>query len=81
MRTDLLLLTPLARLADFGLFLLRLVTGAFLVWQRHDNVLSAARRDEFEKFLVQFGFPMPACSHRSASGRSSSAASPSTSDY
>jgi putative oxidoreductase len=59
MRRDLLLLTPLARLADLALLLLRWVTGAFLVWQSHDNIFSAARMDEFEKFLVQFGFPLP----------------------
>ena len=60
MRTDLILLTPLARLADAGLLLLRCVTGAFLIYQSHDNVLSAARMDEFVAFLVQFGFPMSA---------------------
>jgi putative oxidoreductase len=59
MRTDLILLTPLARFGDLGLLLLRLVTGAFLIYQSHDNVLSAARMDEFVKFLVQFGFPAP----------------------
>jgi putative oxidoreductase len=59
MRTDLLLLTPLARLADVGLFLLRLVTGAFLIYQSHDNILSAERMGEFEKFLTQFNFPLP----------------------
>jgi putative oxidoreductase len=59
MRKDLLLLSPLARLADFGLLLLRCVTGAFLVWQSHDNIFSAERMDEFEKFLVQFNFPLP----------------------
>jgi putative oxidoreductase len=59
MRTDLLLLTPLARLADLGLLLLRWVTGAFLVYQSHDNVLSAERMAEFEKFLAQFAFPLP----------------------
>ena len=48
-----------ARHADLGLLLLRCVTGAFLIYQSHDNVLSAARMDEFEKFLTQFGFPMP----------------------
>jgi len=59
MRTDLILLTPLARFGDFGLFLLRLVTGAFLIWQSHDNILSAERMDEFERFLTQFNFVMP----------------------
>ena len=39
--------------------LLRWVTGAFLVYQSHDNIFSAARMDEFEKFLVQFNFPLP----------------------
>ncbi len=48
-----------ARLADFGLLLLRLVTGGFLIYQSHDNVLSAARMDEFVKFLAQFNFAFP----------------------
>jgi putative oxidoreductase len=56
---DLLLLTPLARLSDLGLLLLRCVTGAFLLYQSHDNVLSAARMDEFVKFLAQFNFWAP----------------------
>ncbi len=47
------------RFADFGLLLLRVVTGAFLIYQSHDNVFSAARMDEFVKFLVQFNFIMP----------------------
>lgn len=59
MRTDLLMLTPLARLADLSLLLLRWATGAFLVYQSHDNVLSPARMDEFVRFLTQFGFPAP----------------------
>ena len=48
-----------ARHADLGLLLLRCVTGAFLIYQSHDNVFSAARMDEFEKFLTQFGFWAP----------------------
>lgn len=56
-RRDMILLTPLARFGDIGLLLLRVVTGAFLIYQSHDNILSAARMDEFEKFLSQFGFP------------------------
>lgn len=59
MRRDLLLLTPLARLADLALLLLRWVTGAFLVWQSHDNIFSAARMKEFEAFLTQFNFLWP----------------------
>jgi len=56
---DLLLLTPLARLGDSGLLLLRLVTGAFLVYQSHDNIFSAERMAEFEGFLTQFNFIAP----------------------
>jgi putative oxidoreductase len=58
-RRDYLLLTPLAQFGDLGLLLLRLVTGAFLIYQSHDNILSTARMDEFEKFLTQFGFAAP----------------------
>jgi putative oxidoreductase len=47
------------RLSDLGLLLLRWVTGAFLVWQSHDNIFSAARMAEFETFLAQFGFVAP----------------------
>ena len=54
-----LLLTPLARYRDAALLLLRGVTGAFLVWQSQDNILSAARMAEFEAFLRSFGFPVP----------------------
>ena len=80
MRANWLLLTPLARFGDFGLLLLRWVTGAFLVYQSHDNIFSAARMDEFEQFLVQFNFLMPEADGAAcASGRSSCAASPSSS--
>jgi putative oxidoreductase len=48
-----------ARHADLGLLLLRLCTGAFLIYQSHDNVFSAARMEEFVKFLTQFNFAMP----------------------
>ncbi len=48
-----------ARFADVGLLLLRCVTGAFLIYQSHDNVFSAARMGEFVKFLTHFGFAMP----------------------
>ena len=48
-----------ARFADLGLLLLRVATGAFLIFQSHDNVFAAARMDEFEKFLTQFGFVYP----------------------
>jgi putative oxidoreductase len=58
-RRGFLFLPGNARFADVGLLLLRCVTGAFLIYQSHDNVFSAARMDEFEKFLAQFGFPVP----------------------
>ena len=48
-----------ARHADVGLLLLRWVTGAFLIFQSHDNVFSAERMEEFEQFLAQFGFLYP----------------------
>ena len=56
---DLLLLTPLARGTDLGLLLLRCVTGAFLIWQSHDNIFSAERMEEFVDFLRQFDFWAP----------------------
>jgi putative oxidoreductase len=56
---DFLFLPGLAKLSDAGLLLLRLVTGAFLIYQSHDNIFSAARMVEFEKFLTQFGFVYP----------------------
>jgi putative oxidoreductase len=54
-----LLLPGNARYADLGLLLLRCVTGAFLIYQSHDNVFSAERMGEFVKFLTQFNFVMP----------------------
>jgi putative oxidoreductase len=59
MDKDWLLLTPLTRGSDLALLLLRAVTGGFLIYQSHDNVLSAARMDEFVTFLTQFKFPLP----------------------
>lgn len=59
MTTRWLLLTPLAWFADLGLLLLRWLTGAFLIYQSHDNILSTARMEEFERFLTQFNFVMP----------------------
>lgn len=54
-----LLLTSLNRFGDAGLMLLRWVTGTFLIYQSHDNVISTERMLEFEKFLVQFNFAAP----------------------
>lgn len=59
MRYRLLLLPGLARFGDAALLLLRWVTGAFLVYQSHDNILSAARMDEFVSFLEAHHFPLP----------------------
>ena len=47
------------RYEDAALLALRVVTGLFLLYQSHDNVLSAARMDEFEAFMGQFGFWRP----------------------
>lgn len=54
-----LLLTPLAHVGDVALLFLRLVTGAFLVYQSQDNIFSGARMAEFVAFLTQFGFAAP----------------------
>lgn len=54
-----LLLPANERFADLGLLLLRCATGVFLIYQSHDNIFSAARMDEFVKFLGHFGFPAP----------------------
>ena len=56
---DLLFLPRNARYADIGLLLLRAATGALLIYQSHDNIFSAARMDEFVKFLTHFKFVMP----------------------
>ena len=47
------------RFEDEALLALRVVTGLFLIYQSHDNVLSTARMDEFEAFMAQFGFWRP----------------------
>jgi putative oxidoreductase len=56
---DAIFLPANARYADIGLLLLRCATGVFLIYQSHDNVLSAERMVEFVKFLRQFGFIYP----------------------
>jgi putative oxidoreductase len=56
---DLLFLPGNARYADLGLLLLRIATGGFLIYQSHDNVLSAERMQEFVKFLAHFHFVAP----------------------
>ena len=56
---DLVFLSPLRRLSDLALLLLRLLVGAFLVWGVWDNIASAERMEEFVGFLTKFHFPAP----------------------
>jgi putative oxidoreductase len=57
--SSLVFLTGNERFADVGLLLLRIATGAFLIFQSHDNVFSNARMNEFANFMTQFGFVYP----------------------
>lgn len=52
-------LPGLERYSDTALLLLRVATGLFLLYQCHDNVLSAERMDEFKQFMTAFGFWNP----------------------
>ncbi len=56
---DMIFLSPLKRLSDPALLLLRLMVGAFLVWGVWDNISSPAHMAEFVAFLRKFGFPAP----------------------
>ena len=47
------------RFSDLTLLILRVTTGLFLLYQSHDNLLSAARMAEFAGFMGQFGFWRP----------------------
>lgn len=47
------------RFEDAALAALRIVTGLFLLYQSHDNVLSAERMEEFKAFMASFGFWRP----------------------
>ncbi|HEX8644630.1 MAG TPA: DoxX family protein [Allosphingosinicella sp.] len=49
----------LERYEDLSLALLRVATGAFLIYGTQDNVLSAARMEEFVGFLRAHHFVMP----------------------
>lgn len=59
MPRQLLTLPALARYTDWSLLLLRLVTGAFLMWGTQDNIRSAEQMAEFVGFLRHFGFIWP----------------------
>lgn len=56
----LIFLEPLAGFHDATLLVLRLLTGAFLVWGVWDNIADPTRMAEFAEFLRQFRFPAPA---------------------
>ena len=53
-------LESLGRYRDYGPTALRAFAATFLIYMSQDNVFSAARMAEFEGFLGQFGFPLPA---------------------
>ena len=57
MNRDIFFLEGLRKFADLGLLLLRLLTGAFLVYGVLDNVVSAGRMEEFSAFLKSNNFP------------------------
>ncbi len=59
MPRHLLTLPALARHSDLSLLLMRLVTGAFLMWGTQDNIRSAEQMAEFVGFLRHFGFVWP----------------------
>ena len=54
-----LTLPQLAGGADLALLAMRLVVGGFLIFGVWDNILSAERMAEFEKFLTLKGFAVP----------------------
>lgn len=59
MPRHLLTLPALTRYSDLSLLLMRLVTGAFLMWGTQDNIRSAEQLAEFVGFLRHFGFVWP----------------------
>lgn len=59
-RNNWLTLPQLASGADLALLATRLVVGGFLIFGVWDNIISAERMAEFEKFLTIKGFAMPA---------------------
>ena len=44
---------------DSAALFIRLFMGTFLIYMSQDNVFDRARMLEFERFLRQFGFPLP----------------------
>jgi putative oxidoreductase len=57
--TSLPSLSGLGAYEDHALLVLRIITGAFLVWGVTDNIFSAERMAEFSRFLQHHGFPYP----------------------
>lgn len=57
--TNWLTLPRLAGGADLALLAARLMVGGFLIFGVWDNIVSAERMAEFEKFLTGKGFAMP----------------------
>jgi putative oxidoreductase len=57
--TSLSSLSGLSAYENHALLMLRVITGAFLVWGVADNIFSAARMEEFSAFLRHHGFPYP----------------------
>ena len=49
----------LQRYGDLSLLLLRVLTGAFLIYGTQDNILSDARMQEFVRFLTKHRFAWP----------------------
>lgn len=49
----------LKRYEDLSLAALRMLTGGFLIYGTLDNVMSAARMEEFEGFLAAHNFFLP----------------------
>jgi putative oxidoreductase len=56
---SLLHLSSLDRFGGFAPLAVRAFLGTFLIFMSQDNVLSAARMDEFERFLAVHAFPAP----------------------
>ncbi len=56
---SLIRLDALDRVGPWAPLVIRLFLGSVLILMTQDNVLSAARMEEFVGFLRQFGFPMP----------------------
>jgi len=55
----LIFLEPLAGWQDVSLLIMRVLTGAFLVWGVWDNIADPARMTEFVEFMRHFKFPAP----------------------